>query len=449
MNGDELHVIIPSDADVRIHFLGYRESGYDCDFEGSFTCSDPFINSFWEKAMRTLYVNMRDTFFDCPDRERAQWWGDVTVLGGQSHYQLSPEANHLIRKAIRELVDWQRDDDVLYSPVPSGSWRNELPAQMLASVSTYGFWYYFMHTGDRKTMEHAYPAMKRYLSLWSLDEDGLTEYRSGEWSWGDWGDNIDIRLILASWHYLALQSAINVAELTGNEKDIEGYKRMMRQIHSAYNRCWDGTAYRHPEYTGETDDRVNAMAVICGIADESRYDALFELFKKTEHASPYMEKYVLEALVKSGHADYALERFKKRFGPMVTNPLHTTLFEGWEKGGFGGGSTNHAWSGGMLTVIAENICGIRPVTPGWSRFEIRPNPVIPQCDITVPSVKGKIRSAFTDTEDSLILEITVPQKTRAKLILPSSEYRSISVNGRVHDGEIRLRPGKYQIICNK
>ena len=450
MNGDELHVILPSDADVHVHYLGYRETGYDCEFEGSFTCSDPVINTFWQKAMRTLYVNMRDTFFDCPDRERAQWWGDVTVLSGQSYYQLSPAANGLVRKAIRELVDWQRDDDVLYSPVPAGSWRNELPAQMLASISTYGFWYYYMHTGDRETIEYVYPAIRRYLSLWSLDEDGLTEYRSGDWSWGDWGSDIDIRLILASWHVLALKSAAMIAQLTGNEEDVDGYAALIDKVCEAYNRCWDGTAYRHPSYDGQTDDRVNAMAVIAGIADESKYDALFELFKKEEHASPYMEKYVLEALVKTGHADYAIERFKKRFRNMIEDPLHTTLFEGWEKGGYGGGSTNHAWSGGMLTVIAENICGLRPVVPGWSRFEIRPDPVIPECDITVPSVRGMIRAAFCDTEETFILDVTIPSRTRAKIILPATEYRNITINGRTHDDDgIRLRPGKYQIICTK
>ncbi|MFR7465122.1 MAG: hypothetical protein ACLUVG_09725 [Phocaeicola vulgatus] len=29
----------------------------------------------WEKSQRTLYITMRDTYMDCPDRERAQWWG--------------------------------------------------------------------------------------------------------------------------------------------------------------------------------------------------------------------------------------------------------------------------------------------------------------------------------------------------------------------------------------
>lgn len=449
INGDELRVIYPASADVTIHSIGYRETGYNCEFEGSFTCSDEVINSFWAKAMRTLYVNMRDTYFDCPDRERAQWWGDATVLSGQSYYQLSPKANGLIYKAIHELVNWQREDGTLYSPIPAGNWGNELPAQMLASISTYGFWYYYLHTGDIQTMADVYPAVKKYLELWSLDETGLTNYREGDWSWGDWGSNIDIRLILASWHYLALESAANMAQLSGNEADMEGYKKQMASIKEAYNKCWNGYAYRHPSYHGETDDRVNAMAIIAGIADESKHDALFELLKQQEHASPYMEKYVLEALVKTGHGDYAIQRFKDRFRNMIEDPMHTTLYEGWEEGGFGGGSTNHAWSGGMLTVIAENICGVRPTVPGWNEFEIRPYPVISECDIVIPSVKGNVRSAYKDTDNAFTMTVTVPEGTTASVVLPGGGYKEITVNGKPYTGDWKFKAGTYNINCIK
>ena len=419
MNGDVLRIIYPKSARLTVHGIGYRETGYDCDFEGTFTCNDSTINRFWQKAMRTLYVNMRDNYFDCPDRERAQWWGDATILMGQSFYQLSPRANLLMRKAIRELVDWQKEDGTLFSPIPAGNWDKELPAQALTAISTYGFWYYYMHTGDKETMAYAYPAMRRYLALWTLDDDGLTRERQGGWPWGDWGTDVDMRLILAAWHYLALQSAINVAALTGHDADIADYERQMQSIRAAFNRCWNGYAYRHPSYHGATDDRVQAMAVVSGLADSTKYDRIFEVIKTQEHASPYMEKYVYEALMQMGHADYALERFKRRFGPMITDPQHTTLYEGWQEGGYGGGSTNHAWSGGMLTDICEQILGIRPTAPGWKEVTIRPT-VVPhpiggteegftEAAITIPTVSGKLSYRFSDDGTTYRATITVPK----------------------------------------
>ena len=430
MNGDVLRIIYPKSARLTVHGIGYRETGYDCDFEGTFTCNDSTINRFWQKAMRTLYVNMRDNYFDCPDRERAQWWGDVTILMGQSFYQLSPRANLLMRKAIRELVDWQKEDGTLFSPIPAANWDKELPAQSLTAISTYGFWYYYMHTGDKETMAYVYPAMRRYLALWTLDDDGLTRERQGGWPWGDWGTDVDMRLILAAWHYLALQSAINVAALTGHDADIADYERQMQSIKKAFNRCWNGYAYRHPSYHGATDDRVQAMAVVSGLADSTKYDRIFEVIKTQEYASPYMEKYVYEALMQMGHADYALERFKRRFGPMIADPQHTTLYEGWQEGGYGGGSTNHAWSGGMLTDICEQILGIRPTAPGWKEVTIRPT-VVPhpiggkatgrrpqvgnteegftEAAITIPTVRGTLSYRFSDDGTTYRATITVPK----------------------------------------
>lgn len=449
MNGDELRIIYPAESGIIINSVGYRETGYDCEFEGRFTCSDETINRFWGKAMRTLYVNMRDTYFDCPDRERAQWWGDVTVLIGQSFYQLSPDANALVRKAIHELVDWQRADGTIYSPVPSGTWKNELPAQMLSSVGPYGFWYYYMHTGDKETMEYVYPAVRKYLSVWTLDEDGLTVGRKGGWSWGDWGTNIDLRLLLAAWHYLALQAAADMAELTGNVADIPEYTRIRESIYKAFNTHWNGYAYRYPSYQGATDDRVQAMAILSGLADEDKHEQIFQLLKTQKHASPYMEKYVLEALVKKGHGDFAIERFKKRFGPMIADSLHTTLFEGWEEGGYGGGSTNHAWSGGMLTVIAENICGVRPTVPGWKEFEICPYPVISECSITIPSVAGMISSSFKDNEEAFVMNVSIPKGTTATVVVPQQEYSSITLGGKPAGRQMTLKEGEYEIVCRK
>ncbi|MDE7369552.1 MAG: glycoside hydrolase [Muribaculaceae bacterium] len=451
MNGDVLNIIYPENSAATISKVGYRETGYDTDFEGSFVSNDTTINRFWDKAMRTLYVNMRDNYFDCPDRERAQWWGDVTILMGQSFYQLSPKANALIKKAIHELVNWQKTDGTLYAPIPASNWNRELPAQSLAAIGPYGFTYYYLHTADSITMRHVYEPVKRYLNLWELDSDGLTAERKGGWAWGDWGTNADMRLILAAWHYLALKSAIQLAELNDLKEDIPVYQARMDSIATAFNKCWNGYAYRHPSYQGATDDRVQAMAVLTGIADSTKYDKIFKLFESQEYASPYMEKYVLEALMKMGHGDYAVKRFKKRFNDMIADTTHSTLFEGWQEGGYGGGSTNHAWSGGMLTVIAENICGLRPLTPGWKTFMVNPNPILSECNIEVPSVAGLIKESFKDTDKEFTLTLTVPDGTKAIVILPESNYAEVKLNGKtINIDELQpLGKGTYTFKCVK
>jgi len=411
MNGERLLAIVPHGA--KLTRLCYRQTGYDLDFSGRFSCNDLYYMDFWHKAQVTLYVNMRDNFFDCPDRERAQWWGDLVTLQGEAFYTTSRSVDALIEKAIRQLCEYQRPDSTIFSPIP-GNYDSELPAQMLSAIGRYGIWTYYMNTGDRKTLEFAYPYVKKYLGIWKLDETGLTAYRKGGWPWGDWGKNIDLRLILAAWHYMALESAANTADLLGFKKDALEYRATMEKVKAAFNSCWTGTAYRHPDYRQLTDDRAQALAVVAGIAPREWWPQIVSTLKTTEHASPYLEKYVMEALFVMGEGEYAMERTRKRFATMVNDPERTSLFEGWELGSaeFGGGTSNHAWSGGAQTVIAQELCGIRPVKAGWTVFEIAPKPVCFEwCRISVPTVKGMVSSNWK--ADGSSWTVTVPEGSKA------------------------------------
>ena len=430
LNGQKIIIRHDKAADVRINKIYYRETGYDATPEGTFSCDNSFYTKFWEKGLRTLYVNMRDTYFDCPDRERAQWWGDVVVLMGESFYTYSTSAHALMKKAIHELVGWQKSDSVLFSPIPAGNYKDELPAQMLASIGQYGFWNYYMNTGDKQTIKEVYPHVKKYLGVWELDDIGLTAYRAGGWSWGDWGSNVDIRLVLAGWHYLALKSAAQMAELLGYTDDAHAYQTIMKSVKQAYNKCWNGYAYRHPQYHKETDDRVQALAIVSGIADKDKYSRLFDVLKTQWHASPYMEKYIMEALFQIGKGEYALERVEKRFAPMVNDKNYTTLFEDWRVGGAGGGSTNHAWSGGTLTVLSQYLCGVEPLEPAYKTFKVEPQPAsFKTASISIPTVAGTIRSEFDNNPNEFILKVTVPSNTHAIVYLPLSEGKTVSING--------------------
>ena len=168
------------------------------------------------------------------------------------------------------------------------------------------------------------PAVKRYLDLWQLGPDGILLHRSGGWDWGDWGENIDRPVMDNALLYQALESAINMANLTGNEADISRYENMRKSISDNYNRVlWTGTEYRSPGYTGITDDRGHGLAVLVGLANPEQWTAIKEVFKHSFNASPYMEKYILESLFRMGDAEMALNRMKFRYVKMVESPLST------------------------------------------------------------------------------------------------------------------------------
>ena len=431
LNGHKLYCIFPKG--VNIIDIKYRETGYATEFVGRFECSDPFFNRLWQKAARTLYVTMRDNYMDCPDRERAQWTGDAVNESGETFYALSPSSHALSRKWLHEIADWQRPDSSLYGPVPSGNWDKELPCQVLSTIGNYGLWNYYRYTGDIQTIQYMYPFIRRYLAIWEPDSRGTMKFRAGGWPWGDWGEERDMLLIYNLLYYMAVDGMHNMAGELGKLADAVKYAEFLSQFKKSFNeQFWTGNAYRDPEYKGKTDDRTQALAVVSGIASRDKYPALLNTFLTEEHASPYMEKYVFEAMMQMGFPDEAMSRHKKRFGDMVNDNRFTTLFEGWRFGkeAIGDGTVNHAWSGGGLTILSQYVCGIAPLESGFSTFQIMPQPGnLKEASAIIESVKGVIKSSYKKLPSGFEIKVSVPKSTTAVIGVPSMNVKRIKLNG--------------------
>lgn len=433
MNGHKMYYLIPSDVEIKK--VLYRETGYDTSFSGSFNSSDSWLNALWKKSQRTLYVTMRDTYMDCPERERAQWTGDAVNQSGESFYSLSPSSHQLVKKWLSELINWQKTDGSIYAPVPAGNWEKELPGQTLASIGYFGAYNYYMHIGDTATIAAIYPAIKKYLNLWKVGADGLILLREGGWLWGDWGNHRDMLPLMNAWYYLALKGMNFIATDLGYTADATNYSTQLRNLQVAFNtRFWNGTAYRDPKYKGETDDRVQALAVVAGLASPSQYPALLKVLQQEYHSSPYMEKYVFEAMMMMGKEEEAISRHKERMNDMVTDSCFTTLWEHWDvkSSGYRSGTINHSWTGGGLTILSQYVCGIAPLAPGYDKISIMPQPgSIANAIAEVASVKGKIKSSFSQTDKSLTMDVETPAGIKSVTVgVPAKDVKKIKISGK-------------------
>lgn len=434
MNGHAIHYEIPKG--IKIIQLGYRESGFDTEFSGKFTCDDEFLNRLRTKVVRTLYITMRDSYMDCPDRERALWWGDAVNELGEAFYALDRRADTLTRKSILELVAWQKPDGTLYSPVPSGNWTMDLPQQMLASIGKYGFWTYGLYSGDKETLKAAYPRVKRYMEIWDMQPDGLVKEIPGAWPWGDWGDNVDMTVLCNAWYHLALQGMEQMALTLDISADLPWITQRKTAIEGAFNKnFWNGKEYRSPAFKGLTDDRANALAVVAGLAKSDQFPALLEVFKKQEHASPYIEKYVLEALCMMNEPSFAQDRIRRRYAKMVDHPDFTTLWEGWGVGseGYGGGTTNHAWSGGPLTIMSQYFAGIEPTSLGFKTYQVRPRiGDLKMIEAHVETVSGPITLKIHQQDRIFNLSLSSPKGSLARVGIPNQvAVQEVKANNQI------------------
>ena len=348
--GEELIFTVPSG--VTVIELGYRESSYPTEITTSFECDDEALNKLFKKCLRTLKVCMRENYMDCPDRERGQWIGDVSVQAPQIIYTLDRNGLLLLRKAICDFINLRKGDR-LVGNVPGDNY-SELPSQSLNAISEVGMISaYYDATGDTDILRLAFEPAVRYLMLFETDGDGVVLPRKGNWEWYDHLYNCDKPILNICWYY----SALRFAEKMANELSDNRFDSFINERKSAIEKAFEAR-YWNTEMncyaSGDfADDRANAMAVLSGLCPKERYENIRYLLMSVFNSTTYMENYVLIALCEMGYKADAIRRMKCRYQPLIENE-NSTLWEDF----FHLGTKNHAWSGGPATVLLRYFAGI-------------------------------------------------------------------------------------------
>ncbi|WP_069989288.1 alpha-L-rhamnosidase C-terminal domain-containing protein [Massilioclostridium coli] len=500
INGDYLYIELPDG--VTIKEFGFRETGYNVpsgettDFVGYFDSSveenDPSVTEFtgghtwtenqvctennfydelWKKAARTLYVTIRDTYMDCPDRERGQYIGDAINEIEEAFYSLGPSVNSLSEKAIRNICDFQFEHEYngrtyyVMSNVRPGVHEQEIDIQSLGTA--HAAWTYYQYTGDQDVLVDCYQALYNYLTNYDMESQGNyigtvkprdpnTMIYNRLTGWSDWGDNQDSRIATTMWWYISASSVRKMADLEGvpateeqklwmDERLVsieQNFEKFWNEELQAYATNWNTTDWYNPKElensTHLVDERVNALAIVFGLVPENRYNAIRNLFMGTEttpayeNASIYMEKYVIQALYLMGYDTDAMNRMEKRMIEMVNVSTDSTLWEKWDRAG---GTKNHGWSGGSMIAMSRYAAGVEPTGAGYSTWHVVPQMGnFESINTRVPSEIGNIDVTIHKTANGLNMtvvspgnnaEIWVPIELGQQVVASRGEYKGI------------------------
>lgn len=427
MNGHEAKYEVPPGVDVLE--LKYRWTGVG-EITGKFECSDPFFERIWWMAANTLYICARDCYMDCPDRERGLWIGDVADQTGAVFYTLDAPGRLLLKKGIDNTIGYQNSDIIQGLAPGFGNYRgksSELTVQSNQYIAQ-GIWPYYFNTGDKATLANAYPSVFKYLKLWEMKPTGLPKIRNGYASWVDWGTNPDKQPVEVCWYYIALNAAKKMAIELGETQDIAWYDERIQSIAENFDQHYWRDGYYGRE--GKTkDERVSALAILAGLADEGKFDAMLENVLITEYnASPHMEWIIEEAMILAGDTPAALNRMKERHAFQVDDEKVTTLCE---KFGPRKGTYNHAWNAPNY-VLSRYIAGISATDVAWKSFQVLPDLAhMTAVKQVVPSVKGDIVVDIKRTEKTYDMKLISPEGTMATVGIPKASItpKTIQANG--------------------
>lgn len=383
--GEKLILTFPNT--VKLRKLSYIESGYNTQQVGSFQTDNELFNRLIEKSIRTLYVCMRNNFMDCPDRERGQWIGDVSVQAPQVFFVYDENARKLLKKAISDFISL-RKGDVLVGNVP-GQHFSELPGQSLIAISEFGLLgEYYTYSLDQEVLELALEPAVNYLKLWNCNEHGLLEPRSGNWRWFDHLWNVDEEVLENCSYLAAARFVLKMAEILNRHEFDEFLRTRIETLSASIEKFfWKGDHYASGSFV---DDRANAIAMLSGACPPERYPAIRKVLLTVFNATPYMERFVLKALCEMGYIKDAYHRMMSRYYNLIVNE-NSTLWEDF----YILGTRNHAWSGSPLEIAFRYFLGLK-TEDAFQTYTIHP----------VPGIFKKIQCSFQagGKEISLCLE---------------------------------------------
>ena len=406
-------LIIEAEAGVTFTSLQYRLSGYNGEQAGGFDSSDASLNQLWRESLNTVAICMRDTFMDCPDRERGPYMGDASNQIDAVLYSYGEGGLDLIRKAILNCVAWTTTSNAIPSRAPSTK-PQEIPNQSLIIMSS--AYHYWLASGDRETMTAYYHAFINYLKLFETDDTGFVLYRDGSWQWNDWGKNIDAEMLQAGIYAYALKLTQQLASDLGIPEDEAFLTERMTAMQNGWRERYtqaDGFRSAGSKYV---DDRANAMLVLSGLAGEDDYPQIIEVLANTYEASPFCEKYVLEALCLMDREDIAMQRILDRYAPMLTDEYDTL----WEKFSEDRGTVNHGWTAAPLYILSRYVAGVQPTAPGYESYTVTPSDALDSYTCTVWTPRGNI--TVIKEGDSIKAE----GPSNGKLILLSGETSGVN-----------------------
>lgn len=359
--GEKMIVSFPET--VKLKKLSYRESGYDTKRIGNFKTDNEIFNAMVEKSIRTLYVCMRNNFMDCPDRERGQWIGDVSVQAPQVFFVFDDEAKKLLKKSISDFINL-RKGDVLVGNVP-GHHFSELPSQSLVAISKFGLLgEYYSYSLDSEMPEMALEPVVNYLKLWEYDERGLLVPRSGNWRWYDHLWNFDEDVLENCLYVAAAKYALEMAEICGRHEFDDFLKERVDTLSANIEKYfWKNDHYASGDFV---DDRANAIAMLSGVCPPERFPNIRKVLLTVFNSTPYMERFVLKALCEMGYIKDAYNRMMSRYYNLAVNE-NTTLWEDF----YILGTRNHAWSGSPLEIAFRYLLGFK-TEDGFKSYTIDP-----------------------------------------------------------------------------
>ncbi len=391
---------------VRSEEVDYQKFEMDEEYfpvenKAKFSCSDAKLNRIFETSLRTMELTTREFFLDGIKRDRWVWSGDTYQSLQLNYYSYFD--HEVVRQTLTAL---------------GGKYNVDMYINTIMEYTFYwilSIYDYYLYSGDLEFVRHIYGKIAEHLEfcLHRTDENGFMVLREGVWVFVDWAEMpkdgaLCVEQILFC---QALKRAGELGNIIGDKRAEAFSEQSLRLYEKIFQVFWKHPicGFIHGVGGDNTETTVTKYAAIFSVL----FDLLTEGQKKTVSenvlmndkipaiTTPYMKFYELAALMETGHGDLVIEYMRRYWGGMIAEGA-TTFWEAYDERQVGtehyemygrkyGKSLCHAWGATPLVLIGKYLAGIRPIEPGYLRFEAKPFlGVLDWFEAKVPTNGGEI-----------------------------------------------------------
>ena len=440
--------------------------------------TDPSQNVLYQSSLTDSSIldqfaagtNVLPSIMDGAKRDRNDFTGDISISGLTLLY--STFAREYLAGSIELFSSVQASDGGITISLPpqyhpdvtpfdrTSATFLALPDYPLQHVTS--IYHYYLYTGDKAFLQAQWPVVQKVIALYASLTSNPQHLVIPPAFFGP--PSADT-LTNAHFYGVLLQGA-QLAEAVGHADVAAGYRAAAAQLREAINTVlYNSTTGLYDVNTaqkGVADQHGNSYAVLYGVAPAPGTTVASMLQKLTAalyrpstapnatgpipvqqssgstQVGPYTSGYELFARFEACDTTGALALIRNEWGLM----RHTSAYYSgatWEyvaldgTPGLGEGtSLAHGWSSGPTSALSKYVLGVRPVTAGYKRWLIEPQPG----DLTwakgsVPTPYGSIEVRWEKEGNGLELKISVPPGTSGTVGLPaSSGTASLTDNGR-------------------
>lgn len=410
---------------------------------GSFECDNEMFNKLIAATELAYEGNFTDGFpTDCPHREKNGWLGDAATAVEFAQYSYASDANRAAYENwLQTIADQQKKDGRIASIVPTSGWgMNEYscgggPAWGIAFTTIPYALYRFR--GDESTMRNLYPAMNLYAGKLISELNPLCNHGFGDWvavKLNKPGDLFSCRTTprytSTAYAYRTLTEMAAMAGVLGKTDDAGRFSRRAEKLRDDFNQAFykGNGVYENGFACGQ------AMALMFRLTPEGEIAAVRKRLVDAIHEEEDKIDFgllgstvVFRALSEAGETDLAWKMIMNETRPGFAHWIRsgaTTLWESWS----GRSSRNHVMFGDFAAWAYAYVAGVRPVEPGFRKFEVRPCPpsALSRVKAEIPTPHGTVSVEWKKSDGNFVLSVAVPEGTSATVVMPSGKKHEIN-----------------------